>query len=166
MYKKTVTFEDFEGNEVTQDFYFHVSESDVMNKEVGVAGGWSEFLANIVKEVDEKKLLEEFEWFIAYSYGVKSEDGMYFDKSPEQSERFKQHAAYGKIFMDVVTDTKSASDFINQVFSKDVQNRFAEIEKKAGKPMRELSTEDVQAIIDAESKDQDKPTGPPASQAN
>ena len=41
MYKKTITYEDFDGNKRTEDFYFNLTTAEVAKMEMGVTGGYS-----------------------------------------------------------------------------------------------------------------------------
>ncbi len=41
MLKKTITYEDFDGNQVTEDHFFHLSKADLVEMEVSQKGGMS-----------------------------------------------------------------------------------------------------------------------------
>ena len=47
MIKKTITYNDYNGVERTEDFYFNLSEAEVMEMELGVTGGMAEMLQRI-----------------------------------------------------------------------------------------------------------------------
>lgn len=158
MYKKTVKFEDFNGNEVTQDFYFHISEAELMNKEMSTEEGWSTFMERIIKEENKKKLVEEFEWFISFSYGIKSDDGLRFEKSDEIRESLKQHPAYGSIFMDIMADTKSAAEFVNGVFPRSLRNKISEVEEKTGTSISEMKPEAIRELAEEVKETHAQPT--------
>lgn len=115
MYKKTITYTDYDGNERTEDFYFNLSKAEVMEMELGTEGGMKNFLEKIVQEKDSKKIVEAFKDIILRSYGEKSADGRRFMKSKEISDMFSNTEAYSELFMQLATDAKAASEFVNGV---------------------------------------------------
>ena len=115
MYKKTITYTDYDGNERTEDFYFNLSKAEVMEMELGTEGGMKNFLEKIVQEKDSKKIVEAFKDIILRSYGEKSADGRRFMKSKEISDMFSHTEAYSELFMQLATDAQAASEFVNGV---------------------------------------------------
>lgn len=118
MYKKTITYSDYDGNERTEDFYFNLSKAEVMEMELGTEGGMQNMLERIVKEQDAKKILEAFKDIILRSYGEKSPDGKHFMKSKEISDRFSHTEAYSELFMELATNSESATEFVNNIVPK------------------------------------------------
>lgn len=39
MLKKTISYTDYDGNERTEDFYFNLSKAEIIEMELGTAGG-------------------------------------------------------------------------------------------------------------------------------
>lgn len=115
MLKKTVTYEDYNGVERTEDFYFNLSKAEVTEMELSVNGGFSAMVQEIVKSNNGARIMELFKEIVLKSYGEKSEDGKRFIKSKELSEAFSQTEAYSEIFMELATDDKAAADFINGI---------------------------------------------------
>jgi NADH:ubiquinone oxidoreductase subunit E len=62
-----------------------------------------------------KKIVEAFKDIVLRAYGQMSADGKYFDKSPEMANRFSHTEAYFDLFMELSTNAKAASDFINGI---------------------------------------------------
>ena len=60
MLKKSITCEDYNGLERTEDFYFNLSKAEVMEMEMGVTGGMTTLLHKIIAEKDSKKIFEMF----------------------------------------------------------------------------------------------------------
>lgn len=54
MLKKTITYEDYNGVERKEDFYFNLTKAEIMEMEMSEAGGMSEMIKKIV---DAKKYL-------------------------------------------------------------------------------------------------------------
>lgn len=115
MYKKTITYTDFNGNERTEDFYFNLMESELAEMEYSKEGGMEQYLKRIVNAQDTKALVKEFKEIVLLSYGEKSDDGKRFIKSPELSEAFSQTEAYSKLFMLFATNDEEAAAFVNGI---------------------------------------------------
>lgn len=118
MFKKTIAYTDYDGNEREEDFYFNLTEAEITEMEMGINGGLTKMLEQIVKAQDTKQIVDIFKKLILKAYGEKSLDGKYFDKSPEVAKRFSQTEAYSKLFMELATDSKAASDFFNEIVPK------------------------------------------------
>lgn len=132
MYKKTIAYTDFFGEEREEDFYFHFSEAELSKMELSTTGGISRFVEKIIQTKDNPKLVDMFEDFILSAYGEKSEDGRRFIKSDELSTAFKQTPAYSILFMQLITDADELARFINEVVPKNISEKMAESAKEAG----------------------------------
>lgn len=123
MLKKTVTYTDYDGIERTEDFYFNLTQAELVEMELGVEGGWRDRMQRIIDAKDSPTIMREFKRLLMASYGEKSDDGKRFIKSPEISEAFSQTEAYNQIFMELVTDSKAASAFANGILPQNVKSR-------------------------------------------
>lgn len=115
MFKKTVTYTDYDGVERTESFYFNLSEAEIVEMELGTEGGWRERMQRIIDSKDAPTIMREFKKLIMNSYGIKSDDGRRFIKSDDISRDFIQTEAYNQIFMELVTDAKAAAEFANGI---------------------------------------------------
>jgi hypothetical protein len=113
--KKTITYEDFNGDTVSEDFFFHLSKAELVELELSHKGGLSEALQRIIDAEDGKAIIAEFKNIILGSYGKKSSDGKRFIKNQTLREEFESSEAYSTLFMELVTDTDAAIEFINGV---------------------------------------------------
>ena len=120
MLKKTITYTDYNGGERTEDFYFNLKKSEIMEMEMSTDGGLSEMIKKIVATKDIPSLMSIFKEFILKAYGEKSPDGKRFIKSKELSESFEQTEAYSELFMELATSDKAAAEFINGLVPPDV----------------------------------------------
>jgi len=115
MFKKTITYTDFDGNERTEDFYFNLTKAEVTEMELSAKGGLVKQLQKIVAEQDSKRIVEIFKDLILKAYGEKSPDGRRFVKNDEIRDSFSQTGAYSDLFMELATDAELASTFINGI---------------------------------------------------
>ena len=132
MLKKTVTYEDFNEVERTEDFYFHFTEAELTDMNLDENGGLAEKLQKIIDSKDVKQIKDYFKWIVLKAYGEKSDDGRRFMKSEEISKAFEQTQAYSDIWMELATDEKAASDFVNGIMPKKL---MTEMEKQNIKPV-------------------------------
>lgn len=115
MIKKTISYTDYDGNNRTEDFYFNLTKAEVMEMEMMTDGGLEKMINKIIQTTDTKKIIEIFKSIILKSYGEKSPDGRRFIKNDELREAFSQTEAYSQLFMELATDAKAATDFVNGV---------------------------------------------------
>lgn len=127
MIKKTITYNDYNDVERTEDFYFNLSKAELMEMELGIAGGLSETIEKIIKTKDTPSLVKIFKDLLLRAYGVKSPDGKRFIKSDELREEFSQTEAYSQLFMELATNNESASAFVNGIIPADLAK---EVEKR------------------------------------
>lgn len=132
MLTKTIKFEDWNGTEREEDFYFNLSESELMELELGTTGGFTKMMQTIVRKKDVPQLMDTFKKLILKSYGEKSADGRRFIKSAELSEEFMQTPAYDNLFMELVTNADAASAFVNGIVPKKLaeQAKSAEVQEQ------------------------------------
>lgn len=126
MYKETIKYTDYNGNEREEDFHFNISKAEVIKLQHSVNGGFESYLKKIIAAQDVKAIEETFESIIKLAYGEKSLDGKRFMKSKEITEAFVQSEAYSELLMHLLTDADYASMFINKI--------LPELPKDATKP--------------------------------
>lgn len=129
MYKKVIKYTDYNGNERTESFYFNISKSELLEMQLNNYLRLDKKLQTIVESNDYKTIVDTFKEIIDRSYGVKSEDGKYFVKNEKVLEEFKSTEAYSELFIELATNQKTASEFVNGIIPKDVD--WEEIFKKA-----------------------------------
>ena len=119
MYVKSITYTDYKGNERTEDFYFNLSKSEVVEMEYSVQGKLSAFLQKIVKTNDETNLIKLFKELVLKVYGEVSDDGRRFVKDDGKlAQAFSETDAYNVLFMELARDSKAAADFVNGILPK------------------------------------------------
>lgn len=115
MHKEVIIYNDLNGVQRTEDFYFDLSKPEIVKMQASTKGGYDVQLRSIAASLDGAKIMDFFENFISKSYGVKSEDGRRFMKSDEISRSFMETPAYEVLFEKLVMDDKYAADFVNAV---------------------------------------------------
>lgn len=146
MLKKTIKFDDVDGQERTEVHYFHLSKADLIKMEVAQKGGLQKHLERVIESEDGKQIIEIFENLIRQSYGQRTEDGRFL-RDPQKATEFLSSEAYSELFMSLVTDAEAAAEFVNGIIPKGLDEQATQIIAKQSAD-----------IGDAEEKAED-PTG-------
>ena len=127
MIKRTVTYEDYNGEKRTETFYFHYTEAEILDMEMSEEGSFADRIQRIIDAKDKTALMKLIKKFVIDAYGVKSEDGKRFMKNDEVKAAFLECPAYSDIFMDMVTNDEIAAEFVNGVIPKTMKDRVAKL---------------------------------------
>lgn len=125
MIKWPVTYTDYNGETVTEDYYFHLNKAELTMMQFEANGAFSQYLERLVVERNFKQLGIEFHNIILKSYGKKSDDGRLFRKSQTLRDEFEQSEAYSALFMELLSNEDKATKFIKGVLPADLQNQEA-----------------------------------------
>lgn len=135
MLKKTIKYQNpFTEEEVEETFYFHLTKAELVELEMSREGGLSESLKRVVASEDGKEIIKEFKNIILGAYGVRSADGRFFKKTQELSDEFESSEAYSALFMELVTNTDAAVQFITGIVPAGLAEEAAEIARKELQP--------------------------------
>ena len=129
MLKKTITYTNYiDGSEITEDFYFNLNKAEIMKMQVTMPGGLSEHLKRIVAAQDYPTIYETFEKIVLDAYGVKSPDGKRFMKVDANGRQlcmdFKETEAFSNLVVELATDSKAATDFVNGIIPADMSKQI------------------------------------------
>lgn len=115
MFKKTITYTDYNDVERTEDYYFNLTKAELAEMELSVSGGLKQMLEGIIAAQDQPALVKFFKDLVLKSHGIKSPDGKRFSKSHEISKAFEETEAYSVLFMELATDADAAAKFVNGI---------------------------------------------------
>lgn len=130
MLKKTITYNDYDGMERTEDFWFNLSKTELTKLDAELPGGVLGVLRKIIDKKDRKALVDFIETLILRSYGEKTLDGKRFVKTPDMAEEFMQTPAYDELFMSILSDTDSQTSFINGIIPQSMAKEIEQTDKK------------------------------------
>ena len=122
MIKETMTYVDYNGVERTEDFYFHLTQAEIMEMQLSTTGGLAEMIERIIAAQDAPAIIKVFKELVLKSYGQKSPDGKRFMKSDALSEEFAQTEAYSQLFMELATNADKAAKFVNGIMPANMNN--------------------------------------------
>lgn len=131
MFKKTITYKDFNGQQRTEDFYFNLTEAEVIEwLTTNTDATLDEVLNQMRKKSDISGLLSATKDLIYRSYGEKSVDGRRFVKTPEVKASFMETNAYSALFMELCTDAEKSAEFLNNIIPEEMAARIKDISDK------------------------------------
>jgi hypothetical protein len=128
MLKKDITYEDFDGEKVTETFWFHLMKSELVELGLGYEKGLDEWVRNVIKTDDKKALLKQFTDLILLSYGERTPDGKRFVKTAEAREAFHQSLAFDALFVELASLDDALVEFVKGILPKDLQEEVAKLD--------------------------------------
>ena len=133
MFKKEITFKDYNGEEKTKDFWFHLKKTEILE----LAAELPDYVTdNIIDEdgnaveqdigheiyeaLGKSGVMKFIKSLILKSYGVRSRDGKTFEKSDELTYKFSQTLAFEKLYYDMITKDDVFVEFVNAVIPNNI----------------------------------------------
>lgn len=111
MFKHTVKYKDFNGNDRKEELYFHLSLPEVTRLEAEIGGPLEEHIKGLQSDNKLDQLLAFLERMMLSSYGQKTSDGKTFFKSKEIREAFEYSNAYAELFEEMLTNPELSRKF-------------------------------------------------------
>lgn len=124
MLRKPIKYTNIDGQEVTEEFYFHLSKADVIRLQVNMPGGLAERLDQIGKlDVNEGNnaalILQTFEDIVHAAFGRRTPSGG-FVKRASDWEEFVSSDAYSELFMELISNGAYAAQFVKSILPADM----------------------------------------------
>lgn len=116
MLKKTVTYETFDGEMITEDLYFNMTRMDLveLNSRYG-SNDLATHIETIQENKDIKGLYQVLKDIVLIAYGVKSEDGKRFIRNDEVRKEFEESLAFAQLVEDFHESENAMSDFVTGI---------------------------------------------------
>ena len=99
MIKQHVSYEDYDGNKVEKDLWFHLNKSDLAKMSLGFDNGLIEGLTELQQRGDKKAVAEFIDNLLVNAYGVRKPGSDVFLKTAEIKEDFQYSLAHDEILM-------------------------------------------------------------------
>ncbi len=134
MIKKTLEFKNFRGEKEEGEFYFNMSEGELIKLQLSAIDqkteSFQDKLQKIAKGLQGRELVNTIDDLVLNSYGVKSTDGKRFVKNNDLLEEFTSSNAYSALIKELFTDAGKLAEFVNGVVPEDlVESTKAEAEQ-------------------------------------
>lgn len=118
MFIQNITYTDFNGNEVTEELYFNLSQPELIRMNLENSGKFKNLILSVQNTQDPGDIFTIIETLILNAYGIRSEDGKRFIKTIDGrpvSEEFKETAAYAALFDEFLADPEKIIAFIGNI---------------------------------------------------
>lgn len=131
MLKETITYTDFNGTERTEEFFFNLNKTELLEIAMDLPNGLTDNIAAderktdveaaslILKALGGKGVTQFFKELILKAYGEKSLDGRRFIKIDENGRRladeFVQTPAFDQLYYEIITSDTKGADFVNKL---------------------------------------------------
>lgn len=164
MFKKTMTFDDLEGNEVSQTFYFNYNKKEIA--ELLEFKQLEEKLRVLTLPIEESGLTEVensqqaydiFQDLILDAYGEKGADNVTFVKNEQLREYWKSHVAFVELIFEFLEKPQLAAEFIEKCLPAKLVARAKE-EMEAQEKNRLSSSTITELVTEADQRQQDPAT--------
>lgn len=124
MLKQTITYEDLNGEEVTEDFYFNFTLLEVIEQiEVN---GLEKKMKDLTLTEDGPGAYKIFKELVLDAYGHRTPDGRGFNKSPEIRAEFENSLAISEMIIGFLSDQALGVAFVGGLLPPDKFNRAIE----------------------------------------
>ena len=142
MLKKTITYNDCDGNPITEEFRFNISRAEwaEMSYQQG-ANGVEWYLNKLLKSRDTGELFAFIKELILTSIGKQSADNKSFIKNQQIRDSFMYSEAYSELLEELMSSEKAASEFFNAVLN--IPKTPTE-----GSKIQQPTTETIQAVAE------------------
>ena len=134
MFKKTMTYTDWNGVERTEDVYFNLSKAELVEMQLTTEGGFNNFIDRIVKAKDTVTLIKLYKELILKAYGRKTDDGRRFEKSEEISREFSETPMYSDLYIELVSDEAAGAVFIKGIMPANLAEQLDSFSNKTFSP--------------------------------
>lgn len=137
MLKKTINYQDYNGDNRSEDFYFNLTNAELTEMQLVTTGGLTAMLERIMQTRDIPTMYKFFKEIVLKSYGEKSLDGRKFVKIDDNghplSRDFEQTEAYSVLMTELMANNDDAVEkFVEGVLPSSIADlmKSPEIKKQ------------------------------------
>lgn len=130
MLKKVISYQNLDGEEVTEEFHFQLTRAEVAERALVEGEGYADRLKALSMETDGAKIIGHFKEILQSAVGRR--EGQLFIKDDEVRKHFMFSGAYDVFFMDLLEEKDSGAEIIKAMLPKDAHEAIdAELAKRA-----------------------------------
>lgn len=141
MLKKTVNYVDFDGNNVSEECYFNLTQTEAVGialdlpddvTETANAANTEDSVSleqasvKLVEKLGNKGVFEFIKQLVLKSYGIRV-DARRFDKNEKIRDDFEHSLAFDAIIMELMQDDIAAAEFVNGVLPAKLAEKVADV---------------------------------------
>lgn len=142
--KRTISFEDIDGNPVEAEYYFQLAKTDVVEMDLihDHQDDMEDYLHTVTTNRDTRELLKIYKEILFRSVARRVGNGL--DKSDAVMLEFVQTGAYDALFSELLEEEDGGAAFFMSIMPEDVQEKAAEQAAKT------YTTDDLLKMTDEE----------------
>ncbi|WNM72523.1 hypothetical protein SEA_ARTORIAS_54 [Gordonia phage Artorias] len=135
--KQSVSYTDFDDNECVETLYFNLTKTELtdnLDLKEELEKIQQDFTGEPKRNLETheiQRILDLVKTFMRLSYGIRSEDGKRFIKTPDLWTEFTQTAAYDSFLFGLFENPANALAFMTGILPKDLRSRALEEANKA-----------------------------------
>jgi hypothetical protein len=137
MLKQDITYEDLEGNKITETFYFHLNKAEAIQVQAMFFGASQQRFEEAIKKQDLVVPINAILDVILMAYGEKSADNRTFVKTDENRQWFKNTNAYGELVELLSTDEGRLMTFLKGIMPAGYLEEAAKVQDKPAIPAQQ-----------------------------
>lgn len=128
MLKKTITYEDFDGNTTTETLHFNITKTELADnldlaEELRELETMLEGEERSLTTLEIRQILNLVKRLAKLAYGVRSEDGKRFIKEENTWTEFTQTAGYDAFLFGLFENPELAMEFLMGIIPKDLREQ-------------------------------------------
>lgn len=144
MLQKTIKFEDYNGDQVTKDFWFHMNKADIAEFKYRKDGSdMVDVISRIMTNENIRGVLDILKEIARSAVGRKSEDGSRFIKDDEARSELFDTDAYSELMYELLSNPDYAAEFIQGILPKDVAKQVEQTKNE--NDIHNMSKEEIAA---------------------
>jgi hypothetical protein len=120
--KKTIQYTDLDGKPVSVEWHFSMDAAELLEMKTSSGTGLYAALEAITGNGDKTMVMGAFREIMLASVGRR--EGQRFVKNNDLRDEFKQTGAYAALFLEFMTNTMAAVDFIMGIVPADLASKF------------------------------------------
>lgn len=130
MVKRTFTYQTLDGEDVSEEYLFNLTKSELRELYYEREGGYYAYAQSLVGSSSAGKALQLMIELVMHSVGIRSEDGRRIEKSDQVRMNFRNSPAYDELMTELFDDGKF-TEFLQNVIPKENADAMMQALKEA-----------------------------------
>ena len=125
MIKRPITYTDYDGNKVTEVFYFNLNRFEWLELETYTRGGLIKNLQDSIDTNNLKKTIDLLKKIILRAYGERDSETGKFRKTEDLAVEFSKTEAFSELFYDLAYNEDKSREFFMGLIPQEMREDVA-----------------------------------------
>lgn len=125
MIKRPITYTDYDGNKVTEVFYFNLNRFEWLELETYTRGGLIKNLQDSIDTNNIKKTIDLLKKIILRAYGERDSETGKFRKTEDLAVEFSKTEAFSELFYDLAYNEDKSKEFFMGLIPQEMREDVA-----------------------------------------